>query len=39
MQQNLNDARFDFIMADILYYPFRIIPHKQVWNGHHIIKG
>lgn len=38
MQQNLNDARFDFIMADILYYPLSWIPHRDIKNGYHIIQ-
>lgn len=38
MQKNLNDARFDFIMADILYYPLSWIPHRDIKNGYHIIQ-
>ncbi len=38
MQQNLNDARLDFLIADVLYYPFRIIPSRDIWNGNHVIK-
>ena len=39
MQKNLSDARFDFIVADILYYPLRLIPSRDIRNGHHIIRG
>ncbi|MCH2189289.1 DUF4012 domain-containing protein, partial [Candidatus Gracilibacteria bacterium] len=39
MQEHLNDARFDFILADILYFPFQIIPQRDIQNGYHIIKA
>lgn len=33
----INDAKLDFIIADILFKPFLLIPNKEIQNGYYVI--
>ena len=37
-KRKINDAKFDFIVSDILYTPFKIIPNQNIENWYHLIK-
>lgn len=39
LSKNINNARFDFLLADILFTPFRLLPHQDVRNGWHAISA
>jgi len=34
----VNDARFDFLVSDILFTPFKFLTGQKIWNGYHAIK-
>lgn len=38
VRKTINDARFDFLLSDILFTPFKILPGKDIQNGYHAIK-
>ena len=38
VQSIINDAKFSFILSDILFTPFSIIPNESIDNWYHVIK-
>lgn len=39
VEKNINDAKFDFILSDILFKPFLLIPNKNIKNWYNILLG
>jgi hypothetical protein len=38
VRKNINDARLDFILSDILFKPFLFIPNNNIRNWYYILK-
>lgn len=38
IQKNINDARFSFLIADVLFTPFQMIPWEKITTTKHAIK-
>lgn len=39
LQKKINNARFDLLIADTLFFPFRILPGEKINSISHVISG
>lgn len=39
VKKNINDAKLDFILSDILFKPFLLIPNKNIKNWYNVLLG
>ncbi|MFK7780542.1 MAG: DUF4012 domain-containing protein [Candidatus Gracilibacteria bacterium] len=39
IKKNINDAKLDFIIGDLLFKPFLLIPNKNIENGYNALLG
>jgi len=39
IKKQVNNARFDLFLADILFYPFRLLPGEKIDSISHVISG
>ena len=38
IKKQLNNAKFDFILSELMFQPFLLIPNDNIKNGYHIIQ-